>query len=325
MPAGRQTDPELAVAAAAVVSRALGWRPDGVVRLAGGFSSAVLRADPGSGRPPVVVRFPGLGAPAVRREALLAELLSGKVPVPEVLFSDVDGDLVGRPCLITAWADGRAASEVLGDGDAGDGFQLGRAFGATLGAVGRLQFARGGLLDERLEPSGDPWFVDTAAETVGFMRLWLEEGGDVRAVLGPEAADSWLSRIAEAAPTLRAVDGARSLVHSDYNPKNVMVRRRQGGWRVSAVLDWEYAFAGSLLADVGNLLRFADSYPPQFAAGVEKELASAGVDLPADWRIIALLLDCVAQADLIARRGPDDQLAQQVQALVLRRLAAGGF
>jgi aminoglycoside phosphotransferase (APT) family kinase protein len=325
MLAGPQPDPELAQAAATVVSHALGWRPDGVVRLAGGFSNAVVRADAGGGPPPVVVRFPGLGAPAVRRETLLAERLAGTVPVPEVLFADPDDNVAGRPCLITAWADGCAASEVLAEGGAGDGFQLGLALGATLGAVGRLQFARGGLLDERLEPSCDAWFVDTAAETVGFMRVWLEPGGDVRPALGPEAADAWLSRIAEAAPALRAVDGARSLVHSDYNPKNLMVRRGSRGWQVTAVLDWEYAFAGSPLADAGNLLRFADTYPPRFAAGVEEGLMSAGVDLAPDWRMIAGLLDCVAQADLIARRGPDDALGRRVRDLVLRRLAAGGF
>jgi fructokinase len=318
-------DPQLVEDAAAVVSRALGWRPARVAPLAGGFSSAVLRADRGDGGRPVVVRFPGLGAAAVAREGLLAHRLAGTVPVPDVLFADPDGDAAGRPCLITAWADGRAASEVLAEDGAGDGFELGRALGETLGVVGRLRFSRGGLLDERLEPIGDPWFVDTAAETVGFMRAWLEPGGDVRPVLDSEAADLWLSRIRDAAPVLGAVDGARSLVHSDYNPKNVMVRAAEDGWLVTAVLDWEFGFAGSPLADVGNLVRFDDDYPPRFAPGVEEGLRVSGADLPPDWRTMALLLDCVAQADLMSRRGADDGLGGAVRALVLRRLAAGGF
>ena len=325
MPAGPAVDPVLSEAAASVVVHALGWRPARVVGLTGGFSSAVLRADPADGRLAVVVRFPGVGAAAVSREALLAERLAGTVPVPEVLFADPNGDATGRPCLITAWADGRAAGEVLAADGAGDGFELGRALGETLGAVGRMRFSRGGLLDDRLEPSGDPWFVDTAAETVGFMRVWLEPGGDVRPVLGADAADTWLARIGEAAPALAAVDGAHSLVHSDYNPKNVMVRRAQGGWQVTAVLDWEFAFAGSPLADVGNLLRFASGYPPRFEMGVAEGLRASGAELPPNWRAIALLLDCVAQADLMARRGPDDALASQVRKLVLRRLADGGY
>jgi fructokinase len=167
--------------------------------------------------------------------------------------------------------------------------------------------------------------VDTAAETVDFMRVWLEPGGDARPVLGDEAAHTWLRRIAEAAPALAAVDGARSLVHSDYNPKNAMVRESEDGWQVTSVLDWEFAFAGSPLADVGNLLRFADDYPPRFEAGVIDGLGGSGTELPPSWRAIAMLLDCVAQADLMARRGPDDALAGQVRALVLRRLAGGGF
>jgi fructokinase len=318
-------DPQLAEVTAAVVHHALGWRPARVTSLAGGFSSAVLLADPGDGGPPVVVRYPGVGAAAVAREALLATRLAGMVPVPEVLVADPAGDAVGRPCLITAWAGGCAAAEVLAGDGAGDGFELGRALGRTLGVIGTVRFGRGGLLDERLEPFGDPWFVDTAAETVAFMREWLDPGGDVRPVLGAEAADTWLSRIAEAAPGLGAVDGARSLVHSDYNPKNVMVREAEDGWQVTAVLDWEFAFAGSPLADAGNLLRFADGYPPRFGAGVEDGLRASGAELPAGWRTIALLLDCVAQADLMSRRGPEDALGGAVRALVLRRLATGGF
>jgi fructokinase len=104
-----------------------------------------------------------------------------------------------------------------------------------------------------------------------------------------------------------------------------MVRESEDGWQVTSVLDWEFAFAGSPLADVGNLLRFADDSPPRFEAGVIDGLGGSGTELPPSWRAIAMLLDCVAQADLMARRGPDDALAGQVRALVLRRLAGGGF
>ncbi|MGN6379279.1 MAG: phosphotransferase family protein [Gaiellales bacterium] len=325
MPDPPAADRDLAGAAAAVVSRTLGWRPVRVVSLAGGFSSAVLRAEPADGGSPVVVRFPGVGKPAVGREALLADMIGGTVPLPSVLFADAEGRVAGRPCLITAWADGRTAEEVLSGGDADDGFELGRALGATLGAIGRYRFSSGGMLDERLERTGEAWFVDTAAETVAFMRTWLEPGGDVRPVLGDEAADTWLRRISEAAPALDGVNGARSLVHSDYNPKNVLVRSVGAGWEVTAVLDWEFAFSGSPLADVGNLLRFTDAYPPRFAEGVEAGLRAAGVELPPGWRTIAVLLDCVAQADLMARGGRAHPIAGKVRESVLRRIAGGGF
>ena len=45
-----------------------------------------------------------------------------------------------------------------------------------------------------------------------------------------------------------------ALVHADVNPKNLLVDPATGG--VTGVLDWEFAYAGSPLGDVGNLLRF---------------------------------------------------------------------
>jgi len=50
------------------------------------------------------------------------------------------------------------------------------------------------------------------------------------------------------------------LVHADYNGKNLLMQSTHEGWQVAAVLDWEFAFAGSPLFDTGNFLRHeADS------------------------------------------------------------------
>jgi aminoglycoside phosphotransferase (APT) family kinase protein len=56
-------------------------------------------------------------------------------------------------------------------------------------------------------------------------------------------------------------------VHSEFNGKNLLVLGRGGRWSISAVLDWEFAFSGSPLVDVGNMLRFRASYPPSFVSG----------------------------------------------------------
>ena len=53
-----------------------------------------------------------------------------------------------------------------------------------------------------------------------------------------------------------------ALVHADFNPKNLLVDPATGG--VTGVLDWEFAYAGAPLGDLGNLLRFETD--PVFAA-----------------------------------------------------------
>ncbi len=67
-------------------------------------------------------------------------------------------------------------------------------------------------------------------------------------------------------------------MHSDFNPKNVLAVRAGGRWSVSAVLDWEFAFSGSPLHDIGNMLRFEQ--PPGFAAGFADGFRDGGGDLP---------------------------------------------
>ena len=52
-------------------------------------------------------------------------------------------------------------------------------------------------------------------------------------------------------------DGVRRvcLVHSDFNPKNLLVDPETA--RITGLIDWEFAHAGSPYADLGNLLRFS--------------------------------------------------------------------
>jgi aminoglycoside phosphotransferase (APT) family kinase protein len=97
------------------------------------------------------------------------------------------------------------------------------------------------------------------------------------------------------------VAGARQLVHSDYNPKNLLAVPSGGRWSISAVLDWEFAFSGSPLTDVGNMLRFRDAHPPGFDGAFVRGYREAGGVLPPRWREISEALDLYALADLLTR------------------------
>src|SRR5208337_1324858 len=80
-----------------------------------------------------------------------------------------------------------------------------------------------------------------------------------------------------------ASDWARqpTLTHSDFNASNILVGRAPGGaFKIAAILDWEFAFAGGPSYDFGNLLRPPLGEDAGFVAGVVEGYKTAGKDLP---------------------------------------------
>lgn len=69
---------------------------------------------------------------------------------------------------------------------------------------------------------------------------------------------------------LKNIDVAPALVHSVYNGLNILVSNNKGHYEVTGIIDWEFAFAGPVYVDIGNMLRYEDI--PYFADGLEKDL-----------------------------------------------------
>jgi aminoglycoside phosphotransferase (APT) family kinase protein len=104
------------------------------------------------------------------------------------------------------------------------------------------------------------------------------------------------------------LDREASLVHGDFNKRNLLVRRAAGRWNVAAVLDWEFAVSSSPLADLGSFLRYERTArpiaEPHFSTGFER----AGGRLPHDWRRLARLIDLVALCESLTH----DELPEDV-------------
>jgi aminoglycoside phosphotransferase (APT) family kinase protein len=97
-------------------------------------------------------------------------------------------------------------------------------------------------------------------------------------------------------------------VHSDYNGKNLLVHERGGCWSISAVLDWEFAFSGSPLTDIGNMLRFRTAYPACFASAFITGYREAGGNLPPDWREVSADSDECGQLFRLKAASDSDRL-----------------
>lgn len=96
-------------------------------------------------------------------------------------------------------------------------------------------------------------------------------------------------------------DSEATLVHGDFDPSNILVHQVEGKWQISAILDWEFSFAGSWLWDVANMLRYAHQMPKSYEQSFLEGLEKGGLELPENWRITIALLNIASLLDLLAR------------------------
>jgi aminoglycoside phosphotransferase (APT) family kinase protein len=106
------------------------------------------------------------------------------------------------------------------------------------------------------------------------------------------------------------------LVHSDFNPKNLLVDPETA--RITGLIDWEFAHAGSPYADLGNLLRFSEDQV--LAGAVLKALGGMGLG--------ERLVDLGRAADLwalldLAERAAEHEVAAAAHRLVSRMADTG--
>lgn len=280
--------------------------------LAGGWSGETFVAEAAGERSVVRIyaRPSHRGALAHEVDAALLRLLRGLLPVADVLEvrpADAANDI---PALVvTSMLPGERADLVLPDLDEPDAARLGHALGQLVADLGGIPEPRAGIFvdaDLRIEPFGPaddlPAWVDQHADALAWSPDLLQRLRDV----GDDA-----QRL------LDTVD-RYCLVHSDLNPKNVLVDPHT--LTVTGLVDWEFAHAGHPFTDLGNLLRF-DRRP----AFVEEVLAAY-----AERRGVAAAqaLDLARAADLwalvdLAARADQNPVATAASGL-LRAIATTG-
>lgn len=302
------------------IAEALGQQVTASRTLAGGFShETCLITVPGD---QLVARLGG-SDPAVEAAVMATARLH--VPVPRVLTVVPATGKGSRPAMILEHVAGTPLSEVLA-ADKPGGVKVMRDLGAEVGrvaaSIGAAAFERPGFFaGEKLTVSEQPPWSQQLAEMAASCMADTPAGR-----LDPATRKAWSELCAGHAPALAAVDGQARLVHADANPKNILVTRLRGGWRVDAVLDWEFSFSGCPYADAANMLRFADGYPAGFADGFRSGFAASQPDgsaLPGDWLYLGRVFDMFALSDLVTRPEPHpvaDQAAAEI-----RRWVAGGI
>jgi Ser/Thr protein kinase RdoA (MazF antagonist) len=287
----------------------------GLEPLAGGHSGETFLAEAAGER--TVVRIYGersaaRGPEAPHVDAAVLGLVRGLLPVPAVLDVRRADPQTGSPgLLVTSYLPGTRLDLLLPGLDDASRETVGRRLGVVLSRLAMMPMPRPGLFvdgDLRVEPlpTGDlPEFVAAHRAGTAF-EAWT-----------PAEYDGLL-RVANRAADI--LDGVRRtcLVHSDLNPKNLLVDADT--LQVTGVLDWEFAHAGGPVTDLGNLLRF--DRDPVLAGAVLTTYARCVPDAPPDLLDRARAADLFALVELASRRG-ENPVTERAHALLVAISTSG--
>ncbi|MGK9166992.1 phosphotransferase [Inquilinus limosus] len=308
--------------AATALARSLPGRPTvlRVTELSGGLVNTNLRLDLDCHPPAVLRLFQRDPAQAMRERAIHALAAERGLPAPRLLGSGED-PATGLPFALLEWIDGRRLDETARGLDDAVLQPLARSVGAALAAIHAVRFDCTGFLDGSLAVA-EPVDVG-AAGLIGFLRHVLVDGpGGDR--LGRDLADRLVVFAEREAGLLDRWTGPPCLTHSDFGGTNILVRPEADGWAVAAVLDWEFAFAGSPFFDFGNLLRPPLGTRPGFAEAVAAGYRAAGGALPAEWHRMAALADLFAWAEFLIRPNVSDAVIATARQRITDTMALWG-
>jgi aminoglycoside phosphotransferase (APT) family kinase protein len=247
----------------------------------------------------------GPAAPEVDQAVL--HLVRGLLPVPEVLDVRREQAEHGQPgLLVTSWMPGERGDLVLAGLDESGLRRLGASMGRTAAVLAGMPMLRPGP------------FVDAELRLGTFPEADLGEWVESRLTTWSTGDRARLVAVADRAQDLLDLEPRACLVHSDLNPKNVLVDATS--LEVSAVLDWEFAHAGHPWTDLGNVLRF-ERHPAYVDAVLEAWTARHG-GRPERLLDGARAADLWALVDLAARAG-ENPVADRADQL-LRAVAGTG-
>ena len=245
--------------------------------LHGGLRNTSIRVVLEGRAEPAVLRLYDADPAACGKEAALLSSLAPTVPVPELLEArPVAADGL-PPLLVLRYVEGITFRDLKNAGDPAATAQAAASVGATLAAIGRHRYPRAGRLEAQgklgapFVPGPDP-FLRFFEHCLDSAALQARTRADLRERIAAHAT-AW-------APRMRALDDDARLVHGDFGATNILVHRVRGAWQVAAVLDWEFALAGSPMFDSGAL-------PPLRARGAAPARASFLSGLPRGGRTAA--------------------------------------
>lgn len=278
--------------------------------LSEGCANTNYKIDFEDNMPAIVVRIYVRENSVLRREEELTKLLTNKLPIPILYYTDDSCELIKYPYAIFSFAEGTLMREILISNNEKAISECAYDAGLVLSNLIKIKYNEGGFFTENL--SVRPF--NHEEKYVPFLASLLESE-NVQGSLESQSLLSIRKLLTEFSSFIPDVNDA-NLTHGDFDPANILVNNVSGEWKVSAVLDWEFAFAGNYLLDVGMFLRYAHKLPGCYKKSFEKGLSDSEIVMPEHWRVSSSLMNLICLLQLL-HDNPASQRPKMNKDLVL--------
>ncbi|MCA0988336.1 phosphotransferase family protein [Guptibacillus algicola] len=193
-------------------------------------------------------------------------------------------------------------------------YAIGHSVGEQLASLRQLTFPSQGFLDKHVKVEQP--FRLTPESFYSIIESFIEKG-PMTSRISKSLTNRILVFAKEHASLFLEDESEARLVHGDFNGLNILIE----GTEVSAVLDWEFAFAGSIYLDIGNMIRY-DHFPnmESFEDGLLSGLRNNGIVLSPNWRKLAKLADLVALCSLLDSKYGGENRFKDITRLIEKTL-----
>jgi aminoglycoside phosphotransferase (APT) family kinase protein len=241
-------------------------------------------------------------------EKKLAALLHGTLPVPMVYSIH---DFAGYRYAIVEYIPGITMRELLLEKPNEDAASVVHEAGKLIGTMQKYHFEQAGFFDKDLKVVQ----LTTPYDYVAFMEQCLTKPSILNTL--DAATLEIIKNFVTKHPSLLPKNSQHNLVHGDYDPANILVQKIAGKWHISAILDWEFAFSGSWLWDVSNMLRYSHEVPAWYETSFLQGLEDTGLQMPSNWRQSINMLNLLSLLDILARNPANERPCQQTDIVAL--------
>ncbi len=260
--------------------------------ISGGCANLNIKIQPEHEKHPLILRIYLHDKDAAYRERKLGALLKPTIPVP---LSHYIGEYDDYVFAIIEFIPGISLRELLLSDIPHNINMIMYEMGVILSKITKFEFIKSGFFDKDLNIINE--LTDDFALT--FSKECLQNQHVVSSLDSHTIAK--ITLYFEQYHHLFPNRHEKHLVHADFDPSNILVDKIDNNWKITGILDWEFAFSSSVLHDVANMLRYAHKMPYEYQHAFLKGLTSQNIVLPKDWQITVHLLNLLSLLDCLKR------------------------